>query len=176
MALSALFDHSLIRRRCLLLLSQWTTPHSSSAPSRPHSGPSGRARRSSYSRQVTVRTCDYDRSLSSVVSFSLMANRVDTLFISHTRKHTGQLVCLLFPIADVGKPTGALNTQDGPPFEVSAALYTELLERGEGQGQEGAEAAAASLERLELSGPCPESIKPRRGREWLGRWRRRSCA
>lgn len=73
-------------------------------------------------------------------------------------------MCLLFPVQDVDKPPAALNAQDGPPFEVSAPLYTELLEQGERGG---------GLERLELSGPFPESIKPRRGREWLGRWRRR---
>lgn len=68
---------------------------------------------------------------------------------------------------EVAKPPAALNSRDGPPFEVSGALYTELLEQG---GDE-------ALERLELaSGPCPDSIKPRRGREWLGRWRRRRPA
>ncbi len=75
--------------------------------------------------------------------------------------HTGQLVCLLFPVPPatngIDMPPQSLNTHEGPPFEVSGALYTELLE-----GQEG-------MERLELSGPCAESIKPRRGREWLGR-------
>lgn len=82
-----------------------------------------------------------------------------------TTLRTGQLVCLVFPVQEFNKPPQALNTQEGPPFEVSGQLYTELLE-GEGEGRD------AALERLELSGPCPDSIKPRRGREWLGRWRR----
>lgn len=85
-------------------------------------------------------------------------------YYTHTHTYTGQLVCLLFPVQDVDKPPAALNAQEGPPFEVSAPLYLDLLEQGEG---------AKPLERLELSGPCPDSIKPRRGREWLGRWRRR---
>lgn len=80
---------------------------------------------------------------------------------------TGQLVALLFPVQHLDTPPPKLNTQEGPPFEVSGPLYTELLEGSLGEDQDG-----LLLERLELSGPCPQSIKPRRGREWLGRWRR----
>ena len=82
---------------------------------------------------------------------------------NHATTPPGQLVCLLFPVpaAGIDTPVASLNAQEGPPFEVSGALYTQLLEEQEG------------MERLELSGPRVESIKPRRGREWLGRWRRR---
>lgn len=72
---------------------------------------------------------------------------------------------------EFGRPPHALDTMEGPPFEVSGPLYTELLEgRGPNDGDELEE---EGLERLELSGPCAESVKPRFGREWLGRWRRR---
>ena len=69
-------------------------------------------------------------------------------------------MALVFPVADADKDPAQLDLANGPPFEVNPRLYQQLfVESGLG------------FECLEMTGPCPDSIKPRRGREWLARWR-----
>ncbi len=75
------------------------------------------------------------------------------------------MVTLIFPVKDNTKPLTALDLTDGPPFEVSCALYTHLLVG------EGGDSKAKQMECVALQGPLADSILPRQGREWLGRWR-----
>jgi methyl halide transferase len=70
---------------------------------------------------------------------------------------TGELVTLIFPV-EKELESHALNVEQGPPFEVNTWLYRRLLEP--------VGFRAAYLE------PAADAIKPRRGREWLGRWRK----
>lgn len=78
---------------------------------------------------------------------------------THLHTQTGQLVTLIFPVQDNAKDKDNLDLKNGPPFEVNCALYKHLLEEKEG------------FTCLELRGPLTDSIKPRLGREWLGRWK-----
>jgi hypothetical protein len=81
---------------------------------------------------------------------------------------SGQLVTLIFPVHDSSKSLQSLNLADGPPFEVTPGLYRHLL-LGEEEGRrEGGREGGFTC--LELTGPLVDSISPRRGREWLGRW------
>jgi len=74
------------------------------------------------------------------------------------RTHVGELVTLIFPVnGDPDKPLSSLNNTNGPPFEVTPLLYSHLLRE--------AGFACAYL------APTSDSIQPRLGREWLGRWR-----
>ena len=69
---------------------------------------------------------------------------------------------------DDSKNLHALNLTDGPPFEVTPALYRHLLLGEEEGGREGGKEGGFTC--LELTGPLSDSISPRKGREWLGRW------
>jgi len=75
----------------------------------------------------------------------------------------GQLVTLIFPVSEPQRPLQALDRLQGPPFQVTPALYQHLLVEGEGEGGGG-------FACLELTGPLTDSIPPRQGREWWGRW------
>lgn len=62
----------------------------------------------------------------------------------------GELITLMFPVDNT------LPRDQGPPFPVSPEIYRSVLE-------------PAGLTLVSLK-PCATSIKPRLGREWLGRW------
>jgi len=71
-------------------------------------------------------------------------------------------------VFDYSKNVQALNLTDGPPFEVTPALYCHLLMGEEEGGRKGGRKGVFTC--LELTGPLSDSISPRKGREWLGRW------
>lgn len=68
----------------------------------------------------------------------------------------GKLICQIFPVSN-NDEAHVLDLKEGPPFEVNVPLYRTLLK---------------DLNCMSIEACDNLSIKPRRGREWLGIWAR----
>ena len=77
----------------------------------------------------------------------------------------GELVTLIFPVPSQHNVLNSnfkeLDVENGPPYDASPSLYSYLLEEEN------------NMECIDLRS-CLDSIKPRQGKEWIGRWRVRS--
>lgn len=78
---------------------------------------------------------------------------------------SSELITLIFPVPSehnlLNSNFKMLDTVQGPPYDVSPSLYSYLLREEN------------DMECIDLR-PCLNSIKPRQGKEWIGRWKLRS--